>query len=83
MAQLFIVSQLTVMPVGSEVPTTALVGDGVAVTVAPAVGQTCERCRAIQPEVGTLPEAPTLCARCAAIVAEQFPEVLQSLTGEE
>ena len=82
-AQLFIVSQLTVMPVGSEVPTTALVGDGVAVTVAPAVGQTCERCRAIQPEVGTLPEAPTLCARCAAIVAEQFPEMLQSLTGEE
>ena len=39
-----------------------------AVTVEKAVGDKCERCWAYSETVGTVPEHPTLCARCAGVV---------------
>jgi isoleucyl-tRNA synthetase len=38
------------------------------VTVKPAAGHKCERCWIYSDTVGTDPEHPTLCARCAAVV---------------
>ena len=75
-AQLLIVSQLEIAEVGSQVPEQAVANDKVAVVVEHAHGETCERCRAIKEEVGTIEEAPTLCQRCATIVKEHFPEAL-------
>ncbi|MGY3724565.1 Isoleucyl-tRNA synthetase [Granulicatella balaenopterae] len=75
-AQLLIVSDLEVAPVGTAHPENALVENGIAVVVEHAQGETCQRCRAIKVEVGTLEDAPTLCNRCAAIVREHFPEAL-------
>ena len=75
-AQLFIVSELEVAQEGVEAPANAVEGEGVKVVVEHAKGETCERCRAVKIEVGTLEDAPTLCNRCAAIVREHFPEAL-------
>ena len=41
---------------------------GVAVTVNLAEGQKCQRCWKILPEVGSDPEAPETCRRCADAV---------------
>ncbi|MEQ8355446.1 MAG: isoleucine--tRNA ligase [Kiloniellaceae bacterium] len=41
---------------------------GVAVTAALAKGEKCERCWKVLPEVGTVPEAPQTCRRCAEAV---------------
>ena len=79
-AQLFIVSQLEVAPVGTAAPENAVHGEGVSVVVEHAQGETCQRCRAVKVEVGTLEDAPTLCHRCATIVREFYPE---ALNGEE
>ena len=79
-AQLFIVSQLEVAPVGTAAPENAVQGEGVSVVVEHAKGETCQRCRAVKVEVGTLEDAPTLCDRCATIVREFYPE---ALNGEE
>ena len=79
-AQLFIVSQLEVAPVGTAAPENAVQGEGVSVVVEHAKGETCQRCRAVKVEVGTLEDAPTLCNRCATIVREFYPE---ALNGEE
>lgn len=68
LAQLLIVSQLVVIE--TEQP------EAMIVEVTHAKGETCERCRAIKPEVGTIEDAPTLCARCAHIVRVSFPEAL-------
>ena len=79
-AQLFIVSQLEVAPVGTATPENAVQGEGVSVLVEHAKGETCQRCRAVKVEVGTLEDAPTLCDRCATIVREFY---LEALNGEE
>jgi isoleucyl-tRNA synthetase len=42
---------------------------GVAVTVTTAPGEKCQRCWRVLPEVGSLPEHPDLCRRCADAVA--------------
>ncbi len=42
---------------------------GVGVVPAPADGEKCERCWRVLPEVGTRPEHPALCLRCADAVA--------------
>lgn len=49
---------------------------GLRVIVEHAEGETCVRCRAIKPEVGTVADAPTLCARCSEIVRSEYPEAL-------
>jgi isoleucyl-tRNA synthetase len=42
---------------------------GVGVQPAPAEGEKCERCWRVLPEVGSEPEHPSLCLRCADAVA--------------
>ncbi len=81
-AQLLIVSELEVKPAGTPQPANALIENGIAVVVEHAEGETCQRCRAIKVEVGTLEDAPTLCNRCATIVREHFPEALLSEEAE-
>ncbi len=39
-----------------------------------AAGEVCPRCRRTTTDVGSDSRFPELCARCAAIVAENFPE---------
>lgn len=43
-------------------------GDGLAVEVAPAAGEKCERCWKVLPTVGSDSKHPTLCPRCAKVV---------------
>ncbi len=50
--------------------------DGVAVKVSPAAGETCARCRMVKEDVGSDSAYPTLCARCAKIVRDNFPETV-------
>ncbi|AZP05101.1 isoleucine--tRNA ligase [Jeotgalibaca ciconiae] len=69
LSQLFIVSQL-------DLHEEENLEDGIRVVVEHAHGETCERCRAIKAEVGTIEDAPTLCERCADIVRSEFPEAL-------
>jgi len=73
--QLFIVSHITIKD-AAEVIAEALAFENSAVFVEHALGETCERCRAIKEEVGTIEDAETLCERCAAIVRSDFPEAL-------
>ena len=58
LADLFIVSQAAVT-----------VGGELAVEVAPAKGEKCERCWKNHIKVGSNSEHPTLCPRCAGVVA--------------
>lgn len=48
--------------------------DGYGVKVQPAHGHTCDRCRAVRPEVGSIEGAEELCQRCYNIVEATFPE---------
>ena len=73
LAQLFIVSQVTLHDEADA-------ENGMRVVVEHAHGETCDRCRIIKEEVGTIEAAPTLCSRCADIVINDFPE---ALTTEE
>ncbi|MBV8119812.1 MAG: isoleucine--tRNA ligase [Alphaproteobacteria bacterium] len=41
----------------------------IGVCVSPAVGERCERCWRVLPEVGAVPDHPDLCRRCAAVAA--------------
>lgn len=50
--------------------------NGMAVVVAHAEGEVCPRCRMIKQDVGANAKLPQLCAKCAAIVEEEFPESL-------
>ena len=44
------------------------------VLVEKAQGDVCQRCRMIKTDVGSDSNYPTFCARCAKIVAEEYPE---------
>ena len=71
------VSALHVHP-ADEAPADAdQYNDGVAVKVTTANGETCARCRMVKEDVGSDPVYPELCARCAAIVRENFPETVE------
>ncbi|MGV0168822.1 isoleucine--tRNA ligase [Furfurilactobacillus sp. WILCCON 0119] len=72
-AQVLIVSQLHVHPL-EEAPQEAAHYDDVAVVVAHAEGDVCQRCRMIKTDVGSDDAYPMLCARCAHIVRTEFPE---------
>ena len=73
--QLFIVSQLDINEL-TAAPAEAMQFDNLAILVEHAHGETCERCRAIKEEVGTIEDAATLCGRCADIVKSEYPEAL-------
>lgn len=71
------VSQLEIFD-QAQAPSSADDYEGFKLVVTPAEGQVCERCRGIYPSVGSCEQAPTLCQRCAQIVIDHFPEVLQA-----
>lgn len=50
--------------------------DGVAIRVAAAEGEVCQRCRMTTTDVGSDSAYPQLCARCAEIVRREFPETV-------
>ena len=50
--------------------------DGSAVKVEQAAGEVCARCRMTKENVGSDDAYPQLCARCAKIVRENFPETV-------
>ncbi|WP_272999511.1 isoleucine--tRNA ligase [Hydrogenibacillus schlegelii] len=68
LAELFIVSKVTLHPPGTPVPEGAVDARGVAVRVLTAPGKKCERCWMVLEDVGAHPNHPTLCARCAETV---------------
>ena len=71
----FIVSQLHLAPL-AEAPADAVQDAevaGLAVGVAKAAGEKCERCWIYSTELGSDPAHPTLCPRCARVMAE-LPE---------
>ena len=75
-ALMFGVSNLRVHSV-DETPSDAEVfNDKAAVKVSVAQGQTCERCRMVKEDVGSDPDFPQLCARCAQLVRENYPEAV-------
>ena len=74
--QALIVSALDVHPL-SEAPENALkFNDEYAVVVKHAEGEVCPRCRMIKTDIGSDADLPTLCASCAEIVRENYPEAL-------
>ena len=70
LADIAITSGLTVEP-GAAPAGAFAVADvpGVAVLVEPAEGEKCQRCWKVLPEVGSHPEAPGTCDRCADAVS--------------
>ncbi|MFC6176030.1 isoleucine--tRNA ligase [Companilactobacillus huachuanensis] len=46
------------------------------VLVEKAAGDVCQRCRMIKTDVGSDENYPTFCARCAKIVAKEYPETM-------
>ena len=74
--QALIVSALDVYPL-SEAPENALkFNDEYAVVVEHAEGEVCPRCRMIKTDIGSDADLSTLCASCAEIVRENYPEAL-------
>ncbi|WP_019533090.1 isoleucine--tRNA ligase [Paenibacillus ginsengihumi] len=65
---LFIVSQVKVHEAGSAAPEGAHQFKGLAVQVALAEGEKCERCWIVTPEVGSDAEHPTICRRCSDVL---------------
>ena len=75
LATVLMVSQLT-MKDFADAPddSTKFDSDGLALSVEPAEGKTCERCRLVRQDVGADSDYPTFCQSCAQIVRDQFPE---------
>ncbi|MGO2100411.1 isoleucine--tRNA ligase [Vagococcus salmoninarum] len=74
--QLLIVSQVEVATVGTVPPAGAHDFTNMAILVEKALGETCDRCRAVKEDVGSHAKLPTLCQRCAEIVETNFPEAV-------
>ena len=70
------VSKLNVHSLDEAGDDADLYNNGVAVKVSVAPGETCERCRMVKEDVGSDSAYPTLCARCAKIVRENYPETV-------
>ncbi|MEK3800189.1 isoleucine--tRNA ligase [Peribacillus sp. FSL H8-0477] len=70
--QLFIVSKFEIGGSISEAPEEALKLEEIAILVAKADGETCERCWNVSETVGKDEKHPTLCTRCAQVVEETF-----------
>ncbi|MCP9614934.1 isoleucine--tRNA ligase [Levilactobacillus brevis] len=71
--QILLVSGLDVASL-DQAPVDALTFDHLAVKVTPAAGEVCDRCRLTKEDVGSDSAYPHFCARCAAIVRQNFPE---------
>lgn len=70
------VSSLTIADASTAPEGATSFNDQSAVLVTPAKGEVCARCRITKEDVGADPAYPTLCARCAKIVRENFPETV-------
>ena len=75
LAQLLIVSKLTISD--DQVPAAATKFNDFAIKVEHAPGEVCDRCRKTLTDVGSDTDLPNLCASCAAIVRQEFPEVIE------
>ena len=67
--ELLIVSQVQLHSPDAPVDGQAMRFQGIAVKVTPAEGKKCERCWNVTTDVGSHPDHPDLCARCAGILA--------------
>ncbi|MCU0081760.1 isoleucine--tRNA ligase [Streptococcus danieliae] len=76
LAQLLIVSKLTLA--SEPAPAEALSFEDLALVVKPAEGQVCQRCRRVDPSVGTNnnPNLDMVCDHCASILEANFPEAV-------
>jgi len=70
--QLFIVSGFEIAGEYNSAPEHATKLEHAAIVVEKADGETCERCWTVTTDVGTVEEHPTLCARCADVVKENY-----------
>jgi isoleucyl-tRNA synthetase len=63
--KVLIVSQVNLHQPGTEAPAEAGQYEGLKVLVSLAEGEKCERCWTVTTDVGSDPDHPTICARCA------------------
>lgn len=68
---ILIVSKLEIED--GPVPANADKFDDLSIVVNHAPGEVCQRCRMTKTDIGANPKLPTLCARCAKIVVDEFP----------
>ncbi|MCT1176819.1 isoleucine--tRNA ligase [Pediococcus pentosaceus] len=73
---ILIVSQLEVKALSEAPKDAAIFDDQLAVEITPAQGEVCERCRMTKTDVGSDEHFATLCASCAKIVTENYPEAI-------
>ncbi len=78
LADLFIVADVELHAPDESKPAEAAQLAGIAVVVAPADGEKCERCRIVRTDVGVDERHPHLCGRCAAIVNEHYADIGES-----
>ena len=72
LSDFFIVSNVELVNDTSAAPADALTNeDGVRVSVAPSTRQKCERCWKHLDSVGSNPDHPDVCARCARVLDEE------------
>ncbi|MGM0174319.1 isoleucine--tRNA ligase [Enterococcus sp. DIV0800] len=76
LAQLLIVSPDSFSISKEAAPENAKAFDDVAILVEKAEGEVCDRCRQVRTTVGEDEKLPTLCASCAHIVEEHYPEAV-------
>ncbi|SFL59272.1 isoleucine--tRNA ligase [Salibacterium qingdaonense] len=73
--QLFIVSKAHLADAKEAAPDSAEHFEHTAVEVHPAEGETCERCWTVRTDVGSDPDHPGLCSKCADIVKNHYSHV--------
>ncbi|MFC4771117.1 isoleucine--tRNA ligase [Enterococcus hermanniensis] len=76
LAQLLIVSPDSFSISDEAAPEEAVKFEDVAILVEKADGEVCDRCRQVRTTVGSDEKLPTLCASCAHIVEENYPEAV-------
>lgn len=74
---LFGVSKLSLYPASDAPADAESFDDNFAVKIQPASGTVCDRCRMTKEDVGSDSAYPQLCAHCASIVRENFPETVE------
>lgn len=76
LAQLLIVSPDSFSISKEAAPENAMTFEDVAILVEKAEGEVCDRCRQVRMTVGEDEKLPNLCASCAHIVEENYPEAV-------
>lgn len=73
---ILIVSQLEVKELSVAPEEADKFDNQIAVQITPAAGEVCERCRMTKTDIGSDSNFETLCASCAKIVTENYPEAI-------